>query len=150
MGEPKPTMVDGELLEEAETLGLDIKALLDDELRRRIGRKRMANEWAEKNRDLVVRFLRALQRGRDFMNTDRDECAKIAAIELRTTIDLAARALGDTEKLGILDPQLSINERGMNRVFDTLQKSGDIAADQKYDLKKFTDLSFWQASKQKK
>jgi len=107
-------------------------------------------KWAEKNRDVVVRFLRALQRGRDFMNTDRDECAKIAAIELRTTVELAARALGDTEKLGILDPQLSINERGMNRVFDTLQKSGEIAADQKYDLKKFTDLSFWQASKQKK
>jgi ABC-type nitrate/sulfonate/bicarbonate transport system substrate-binding protein len=106
-------------------------------------------KWAEQNRDLVARFLRALQRGRDFMNTDRDETAKIAAVELRTTVELAARALGDTEKLGILDPQLAINERGMIRVFETLQKSGEIAADQTFDLKRFTDLSFWQASRQK-
>ena len=86
-------------------------------------------KWAEKNRDIVVRFLRALQRGRDFMNTNRAEVAKIAAEELRTSVELATRALGDTEKLAILDPQLGINERGMAKVFDTLQKSGDIAAD---------------------
>ena len=47
-------------------------------------------KWAEKNRDVVVRFLRALQRGRDFMNTNRAEVAKIAAEELRTTVELAA------------------------------------------------------------
>ncbi len=105
--------------------------------------------WAEKNRDVVVRFLRAVQRGRDFMNTNRAEVAQIASIELRTTVELANRALGDMEKLAILDPQLGINERGMAKVFDTLQKSGDIAADRKFDLGTVTDLSYWQQSRKK-
>ena len=106
-------------------------------------------KWAEQNRDVVVRFLRAVQRGRDFMNTNRAEVAQIAAVELRTTVELANRALGDMEKLAILDPQLGINERGMAKVFDTLQKSGEIAADRKFDLKTVTDLSYWQQSRKK-
>ncbi len=105
--------------------------------------------WAEKNRDVVVRFLRAVQRGRDFINTNRAEVAQIAALELRTTVELANRALGDMEKLAILDPQLGINERGMAKVFDTLQKSGDIAAGRTFDLKVVTDLSYWQQSRKK-
>jgi ABC-type nitrate/sulfonate/bicarbonate transport system substrate-binding protein len=107
-------------------------------------------KWAENNRDIVVRFLRAVQRGRDFMNTNRAEVTHIAAMELRTTVELANRALGDMEKLAILDPQLGINELGMAKVFDTLQKSGDIAADKQFDLKVVTDLSYWQQSRAKK
>ena len=106
-------------------------------------------KWVAKNRDIVVRFLRAVQRGRDFMNTNRAEVAQIAAAELRTTVELANRALADMEKLAILDPQLGINERGMAKVFDTLQKTGDIAADRKFDLKVVTDLSYWQQSRKK-
>ena len=106
-------------------------------------------KWAESNRDVVVRFLRAVQRGRDFMNTNRAEVAQIAALELRTTVELANRALGDMEKLAILDPQLGINERGMAKVFDTLQKFGDIAADKTFDLNVVTDLSYWQQSRKK-
>jgi len=106
-------------------------------------------QWAEKNRDVLVRFLRAIQRGRDFIATNRAEVAQIAALELRTTVELANRALGDMEKLAILDPQLGINERGMAKVFDTLQKSGDIAAGRTFDLKIVTDLSYWQQSRKK-
>lgn len=108
------------------------------------------HKWAQQNRELLVRFLRALQRGRDYMNGNREESAAIAADELRTSVALAARALGDTEKLGILDPQMAINERGMQRVFETLQKSGDIAAEQKYDPAKFSDLSYWRQSREPK
>jgi NitT/TauT family transport system substrate-binding protein len=103
--------------------------------------------WAEKNRDLVVRFLRALQRGRDFMIADRQTSAEIAAVELRTSVELSARALGDTDKLEILDPNLAISARGMVKVFETLQASGDIPADKRYDLKTFADMSFWEASR---
>ena len=39
--------------------------------------------WATKNRDVVVRFLRAVQRGRDFMRTNPQETAEIAAKELQ-------------------------------------------------------------------
>jgi NitT/TauT family transport system substrate-binding protein len=106
--------------------------------------------WAEKNRDVLVRFLRALQKGRDFINTNREAVAEIAAEELRTSVELATRALGDTERLGILDPQLAISEPGIVRVFETLQKSGDIAADRKFDLNTFSDLSYWRQSREKK
>ena len=104
-------------------------------------------KWAEQNRDVVVRFLRGLQRGRDFMNGNRAEVAQIASIELRTTIELADRALGDMEKLAILDPQLGLNPRGMAKVFETLQKSGDIAAGRTFDLNVVADLSYWQQSR---
>src|SRR5215218_1511717 len=45
-------------------------------------------KWAQQNRNMVVRFLRALQQGRDFMDVDPGESAKIAAIELQTSIEL--------------------------------------------------------------
>lgn len=105
--------------------------------------------WATKNHALVVRFLRGVQRGRDFMRTNPDETAAIAAHELKTTIVLAARAMAETEKLQILDPTLSLTEPGLRKVFSTLQLAGDIAAAETFDLNRFTDLSFWQASRNK-
>lgn len=84
------------------------------------------------------------------MNTNRAEVAKTAAEELRTTVELATRALGDMEQLAILDPHLGINEKGMAKVFDTLQKFGDIAAGRKFDLAVVTDLSYSRQSRDKK
>jgi ABC-type nitrate/sulfonate/bicarbonate transport system substrate-binding protein len=107
-------------------------------------------KWAEQNRDAVVRFLRALKRGRDFINSNPDETAQIAAEELRTTVALAARALQDTAHYAILDPELAVSEPGLKKVFETLQKAGDIAPDQAFNLDRFTDLSFWRQSREKK
>ena len=106
--------------------------------------------WASKNPEVVVRFLRAVQRGRDFMQTNPQETAAIAAHEIKTTVALAARAMGDAEKLGILDPNLGLTEPGLRKVFSTLQLAGDIAADEKFDIARFADLSFWKASRERK
>ncbi|MBX9778024.1 MAG: ABC transporter substrate-binding protein [Xanthobacteraceae bacterium] len=106
--------------------------------------------WAAKNRGVVVRFLRAVQRGRDFMRSNPQETAAIAAKELQTTVALAARALGDAEKLAILDPHLNVTEAGLRKVVATLQLAGEIAPAEKFDLARFTDLSFWKASREKK
>lgn len=103
--------------------------------------------WAEQNRDIVVRFLRGLQRGRDFITTNPAESAKIAAEELRTDVALALRMLGDAEKMALLDAQTALNVPGLIRVFETLQKGGDIAADRTFDLSIFADLSYWRQSK---
>jgi ABC-type nitrate/sulfonate/bicarbonate transport system substrate-binding protein len=103
-------------------------------------------KWAQQNRDVVVRFLRGLQRGRDFMRSNPAEAAKIAAQELGTELPLSVRMLADVEKMGLLDPQTAVNAAGLTRVFETLQKAGDIAADRTFDLNVFTDLSFWQQS----
>jgi ABC-type nitrate/sulfonate/bicarbonate transport system substrate-binding protein len=106
--------------------------------------------WAAKNRDVVVRFLRAVQRGRDFMRSNPQETAEIAAKELHTTVALSARAMADAEKLAILDPNLNVTEPGLRKVVATLQLAGDIAPEEKFDLARFTDLSFWKASREKK
>ena len=106
--------------------------------------------WAAKNRDVVVRFLRGVQRGRDFMATNPKETAGIAAQELKTSVALASRAMAETEKLEILDPTLSLSEPGLRKVVATLQLAGDIAAGEKFDIGKFADLSFWQASRKAK
>ncbi len=106
--------------------------------------------WAAKNRNVVVRFLRALQRGRDFMNTNLDESAKIAADELRTTVALASRAMAETAKLEILDADLALSDLGLRKVFETLQMSGELDAKAKFDLARFADLSFWRESREKK
>jgi ABC-type nitrate/sulfonate/bicarbonate transport system substrate-binding protein len=94
----------------------------------------------------VVRFLRGLQRGRDFMRTNPEESAKIAAEELDTKFDLAVRMLTDVEKYGMLDTQTALNVPGLQRIFETLLKSGDIGAERKFDLKIFTDVSYWEQS----
>ena len=105
--------------------------------------------WAAKNRETVVRFLRAVQRGRDFMRTNPQETAEIAAHELKTTVALSARAMGDAEKLRILDPNLGVTEPGLRKVFATLQLAGDIAPSETFDISRFADLSFWKASRAK-
>ena len=106
--------------------------------------------WAAKNRDVVVRFLRAVQRGRDFMRSNPQETAEIASKELQTTVALSLRAMGDAEKLAILDPNLGVTEPGLRKVVATLQLAGDIAPAEKFDLGRFSDLSFWKASREKR
>jgi hypothetical protein len=54
--------------------------------------------------------------------------------------------LADVEKYGMLDTQTALNIPGLQRVFETLVKSGDIAADKKFDPKTFVDASYWEES----
>lgn len=103
-------------------------------------------KWAQPHRDIVVRFLLGLQRGRDFMRTNPTESAQIAAEELNTKYDLAVRMLADVEKYDMLDRQTALNVPGLQRVFETLVKSGDIAADKAFDPKVFVDNSYWKES----
>src|SRR5882672_1348286 len=106
------------------------------------------DKWAQQNRALVVRFLRALQKGRDYIKSNPQETAKIAAEELRSNVTLTARMLIDIEKYGMLDPQTAVNLAGLKRVFETLQKTGDIAAERTFDVNLFADLSYYQESRE--
>ena len=106
------------------------------------------DKWAQQNRALVVRFLRGLQRGRDYIRTHPQETAKIAAEELRSDVALTTRMLIDIEKYGMLDPQTAVNVPGLQRVFETLQKTGDIAAERTFDVNRFADLSYYQESRE--
>jgi len=98
--------------------------------------------WAKTNAPLVTAYLRALRRGQAFMSADPDETAAIAARELRTTPALAARALADTARIGIIPDGLSVSEKGLARVFSTLQRAGLVAASERFDRTKFVDDSY--------
>ena len=58
-------------------------------------------------------FVRALLRGQQFIFANPDEAAKIAAQVLKTPEPLAARAISEAVRLGILDPQLNWSELGL-------------------------------------
>jgi len=105
-------------------------------------------KWAEPNRDIVVRFLRGLQRGRDYIRTNPGETAKIAAEELRSNVTLTARMLVDIEKYGMLDPETALNYAGLKRVHETLQRTGDLSMTQPFDMNVFADLSYYEKSRE--
>ena len=64
-------------------------------------------EWARRNPKVVAGFVRALLRGQQFIFANPDDAAKIAAQVLKTPEPLAARAISEAVRLGILDPQLN-------------------------------------------
>jgi len=103
--------------------------------------------WAEANPGLLTAALRALQRGQDAMVANPDLAASIAVQELRTTPDYARRALGDVERLGILDPGQSVSEPGLRRAYDALQTAGLVAADKPFALQGLVDESFLRQSR---
>lgn len=103
--------------------------------------------WAKQNPKVVVSFLRALRKGHAYMEAYPEEAAEIAAQELRTDLELAARALNDTQRFGILDPQIDLSEPGLARVFQALQQAGLIDAKQKFNISDFSDSSYLQDSK---
>lgn len=98
--------------------------------------------WAKTNASLVTSYLRALRRGQAFMSSNPDETTAIAARELRTSPALAARALADSAHIGIIPESLSVSEKGLARVFSTLQRAGLVAASEPYDRGKFVDDSY--------
>jgi NitT/TauT family transport system substrate-binding protein len=98
--------------------------------------------WAKANASLVTAYLRALRRGQAFMRANPDETAAIAARELRTTPALAARALADTARIGIIPDGLAVSEKGLARVFSTLQRARLVAAAEPYDRAKLVDDSY--------
>ena len=62
MGEPRPVLIDGALLAEAEALGLEVRSLVEEELRRLIEKRRTADNWAEQNRGFVESYNRHIDR----------------------------------------------------------------------------------------
>ena len=100
------------------------------------------DEWARPNRAALVAFLRALRRGTDYMFTQTEESAELAARELRTTPALARRALEDTARMDVLARDLSATDKSLLRVFENVKAAGLVPADAVYDRAKFVDESY--------
>jgi ABC-type nitrate/sulfonate/bicarbonate transport system substrate-binding protein len=98
--------------------------------------------WARANAPVLVAFLRALRRGTEYMFAHPDESAELGARELRTTPANARRALEDTVRMDVLARDLSVTDRSLARVFDSVRSAGLVPADAAYDRAKFVDESY--------
>jgi ABC-type nitrate/sulfonate/bicarbonate transport system substrate-binding protein len=98
--------------------------------------------WASANRPVLVSFLRALHKGADTMFAKPDVAAAIGARELRTTPELARRALDDTARMDIIPRDQSASDLSLKKVFETMQEAGVMAKEAVYDRAKFVDDSY--------
>jgi len=106
-------------------------------------------DWARKNPRVAAGFVRALLRGQQFIWSNPDEAARIAADTLKTDVALARRALAEAIRLGILDPRLDWSELGLQRIYENMQADGTIPADRKFDLAKVADAEYLRAARGK-
>jgi ABC-type nitrate/sulfonate/bicarbonate transport system substrate-binding protein len=103
-------------------------------------------EWARKNPRIATGFLRALLRGQQFIWSNPDAAARIAADALKTDEALAKRSLAEAIRLGILDPRLDWSELGLRRIYENMQADGAIPADRTFDPAKVTDAAYLRAA----
>jgi ABC-type nitrate/sulfonate/bicarbonate transport system substrate-binding protein len=102
-------------------------------------------DWARKSPRVAAGFVRALLRGQQFIWSNPDEAAQIAATALKTDVALAARALAEAIRLGMLDPRLDWSELGLRRIYENMQADGVIPAERKFELGQVADAEFLRA-----
>jgi ABC-type nitrate/sulfonate/bicarbonate transport system substrate-binding protein len=103
-------------------------------------------DWARRNPRIATGFIRALLRGQTFLTSNPVEAAQIAADELNSPQRLAARAISEAVRLGILDPRLQWSETGLRRIFENLQADGAVPPEQEFDLGKFVVPDYLRAA----
>ena len=103
-------------------------------------------DWARKNPRIATGFVRALLRGQQFIWSNPDQAAQIAADALKTDLALAQRSLAEAIRLGILDPKLDWSELGLQRIYENMQADGAIPAERKFELGKVTDAEYLRAA----
>jgi ABC-type nitrate/sulfonate/bicarbonate transport system substrate-binding protein len=99
-------------------------------------------EWARNNPRIATGFVRALLRGQQFIWSNPDEAAAIAASVLKTDVALARRSLAEAIHLNILDPKLDWSELGLQRIYENMQADGTIPAERKFDLGSLTNAEY--------
>jgi ABC-type nitrate/sulfonate/bicarbonate transport system substrate-binding protein len=103
--------------------------------------------WARANAPVLVGFLRALRRGTEYMFAHPDQSAALGARELRTTPANVRRALEDTARMDVLARDLSITDKSLMRVFDSVKSAGLVPAQAAYDRAKFVDETWLNESR---
>ena len=102
--------------------------------------------WGDANRNAVVGFLRALQRGQAAIAANPDAAVPVLVKELGTTPDYARRAIGDALKFELMPDGLVASELGMRRVFTTLQRAGLVPGGEPFSMSRFVDPSYLAAA----
>ena len=81
-------------------------------------------EWARANRELLVRFLRGIFRGTSWFYENREASARIAERELPAPLAHAERAWDHYTGTNALTRDVSVNDKGLRKVIDTLIQAG--------------------------
>ena len=102
----------------------------------------VADAWAKANRATLVAFLRALRRGTEYMFAHPDEAAELGAKELRTSVPFTKRALEDTARMDVLARDLSVTDKSLRRVFDSVLSAGLVPPGTAYDRTRIVDDSY--------
>ena len=90
-------------------------------------------DWAADNKDLVVRFLRAICLATEWFYANPDASAQIAAEELPAPIEHARRGWQHYKSSNALTRDVSINEAGLAKVIKTLRDADLLPANASLD-----------------
>jgi len=105
------------------------------------------SEWAAKNRDVLVRFLRAMLRGNEWLYANRAASSVIAARELPASIAHAERAWDFFTSTDALTRDASVNLKGLAQVIATLKETGLLAQNAPDDPAAYVDDSYLKAAR---
>jgi len=100
------------------------------------------DRWASQHRDILVRFLRALDRGTKWLYEHRAEASAIAARELPAPQHHAERAWDFFTGTNALTRDMSINRNGIVAVLATLRETGLLPKDAPADPAFYIDDSY--------
>lgn len=104
-------------------------------------------QWAEKNRDVLMRFLRAMLRGNEWLYANRAAASVIAARELPAPLPHAERAWDFFTGTNALTRDASVNMKGLEQVIATLKQTGLLAKDAPDDPATYVDDSYLKAAR---
>ncbi len=99
-------------------------------------------QWAEKNRDVLVRFLRAILRATEWLYANRAAASAIAARELPAPLQHAERAWDFFTGTDALTRDVSVNLKGLAQVIATLKATDLLANSAPDDPAAYIDDSY--------
>jgi ABC-type nitrate/sulfonate/bicarbonate transport system substrate-binding protein len=104
------------------------------------------SQWAAKNRDVLVRFLRVILRGTAWLYANRAAASSIAACELPAPLPHAERAWDFFTGTNAITRDSSVNLKGIAKVIATLQEAGLLSKEAPADPAFYIDDSYLRAA----
>jgi ABC-type nitrate/sulfonate/bicarbonate transport system substrate-binding protein len=104
-------------------------------------------EWAVANRERLVRFLRAIRRGTEWLYDNRAASSAIAARELPAPLRHAERAWDFFTGTNALTRDASVNGKGLGAVIATLKQTGHLSASAPDEPAFYVDGSYLPAAR---
>ena len=105
------------------------------------------SRWAGQHPDTVVRFLRATQRGVDWMYANKAAASALAARELGIDHRYAERAWDYFTTTGNITRDMSVNTPGLAKVVETMRRAGILKDSSAVDTARYVDSSFLATSR---